>query len=133
MSFHGRYTDFAGIDAHPRPVQVGGPPIVVGGRSSAAHRRAIAWGQGWYGFMLDVEATEAQVAALRRAEADRPRPAGLERLEISVTPAGRMDADKVRAFAGAGVDRLILYPGALEPEATVSYLREHAGLIEIET
>ena len=36
VSFHGRYTDVDGIDAHPRPVQAGGPPIVVGGRSAGA-------------------------------------------------------------------------------------------------
>ena len=130
VAFHGRYSDFAGIDAHPRPVQAGGPPIVVGGRSPAAHRRSVASAQGWYGFMLSVEATAEQVDALRLAAADVSRPAHLGRLEISVTPAGEVDAERVRAFADLGVDRLILYPGALDADATASYLRQHSALIE---
>ena len=65
--------DFAGIDAHPRPVQAGGPPIVVGGRSAGAHRRAVTRGHGWYGFMLTVEAAAEQVEAPARAPR-RPHP-----------------------------------------------------------
>src|SRR5918992_2413986 len=38
-SFSGTHVRFAGVDAHPRPVQH--PlPVVIGGRSAAAHRRA---------------------------------------------------------------------------------------------
>src|SRR3954464_9787083 len=47
--FHGRFAAFDGIDAHPRPVQQ--PiPIVIGGHTPAAYRRAVARGHGWYGF-----------------------------------------------------------------------------------
>ncbi|MBA3605945.1 MAG: TIGR03619 family F420-dependent LLM class oxidoreductase, partial [Acidimicrobiia bacterium] len=49
--FHGRFADFAGIDAHPRPVQQ--PiPIVVGGHRPPAFRRAVSRAYGWYGFAL---------------------------------------------------------------------------------
>jgi probable F420-dependent oxidoreductase len=130
VSFHGRYSQFAGIDAHPRPVQPDGPPIVVGGRSPAAHRRAVTSASGWYGFMLNAEATAGQVAALRSAEEAAPRPDHLGPLEISVTPAGPLDAEGVRTFADLGVDRLILHPGALDPDAAEAYLRQHAALID---
>jgi probable F420-dependent oxidoreductase len=132
VSFHGRYSDFAGIDAHPRPAQAGGPPIVVGGRSPGAHRRAVASGHGWYGFMLSDEATAEQMAASRLAAAEVPRPDHLGPLEISITPAGPLDAERVRALADLGVDRLILHPGALDPDATEAYLQQHAALIDIE-
>ena len=43
--YHGAHVDFAGVDAHPRPVQQ--PiPIVVGGHTAAAYRRAVARGDG---------------------------------------------------------------------------------------
>ncbi|MGW2548331.1 TIGR03619 family F420-dependent LLM class oxidoreductase, partial [Kitasatospora sp. NPDC001574] len=32
-SHHGRYVDFDHLDAHPRPVQAGGPRILIGGHS----------------------------------------------------------------------------------------------------
>ena len=54
--YHGRFVDFAGVDAYPRPVQR--PiPIVVGGRAPAAYRRAVTRGHGWYGFALTPEDT----------------------------------------------------------------------------
>jgi len=41
-SFSGRFFSFEGIEIEPRPVQPGGPPLWVGGRSAAAIRRAAA-------------------------------------------------------------------------------------------
>jgi len=103
-AFAGRFTRFSGIDARPRPVQPGGPPIVVGGASDGAIRRAVAIGQGWYGFAMDV-GTAQQCIERVRAEcrrADRKAP-----LEISITPRVPLTADTVRAYADVGVDRLI--------------------------
>jgi len=133
VSFHGRYTNIGGIDAHPRPVQAGGPRIVVGGRSEGAHRRAIARGHGWYGFLHTVEAAAEQLAGLERAAASTPRPAHLVRLEVSVTPAGHVDADRVRAFADLGVDRLILSAGDRPADEVAVYLRQHAELLDVAT
>ena len=55
--FEGRFVSFGGIDAQPRPVQKPHPPIVVGGMSPPALRRASRYGNGWYGFALDLETT----------------------------------------------------------------------------
>jgi probable F420-dependent oxidoreductase len=46
-SFAGRFYAFGGVSINPRPVQPGGPPIWVGGRSEAAIRRAARLGDGW--------------------------------------------------------------------------------------
>jgi probable F420-dependent oxidoreductase len=105
--FHGEFVSFSGIDAHPRPVQPGGPPIVVGGTSPGALRRAVSRGNGWYGFALDPAATEKCLRGLERARGEVERPARLGRLEISVTPP-RVDAEGVRRYAELGVDRLVL-------------------------
>src|SRR5436309_3191971 len=86
-SYKGPYVAFEGVQAMPRPVQ--NPiPIVVGGRTPPAYRRAITQGQGWYGFGLDVPETTKSVAALRDAEKTSRRPAALGRLQISITPPG---------------------------------------------
>lgn len=44
---HGPRWDFEGLAQRPRPVRSGGPPIWVGGSSSAAVRRAATRGDGW--------------------------------------------------------------------------------------
>ena len=118
---HGAYVSFEGVQAMPRPVQT--PiPIVVGGRTPPAYRRAVTQGHGWYGFGLDVAETQKSVNALREAGKKSSRPAELGRLEISITPPGYDVPDRamIDAYGAAGVDRLILRPrpdmdaGALE-------------------
>jgi probable F420-dependent oxidoreductase len=107
--FHGRFVDFAGVDAYPRPQQH--PiPIVVGGHTRRALRRAVARAHGWYGFALTPESAASCIEGLRAAASEVARPAELGELEITVTPRGRMRADKVAAFAELGVDRLVPFP-----------------------
>jgi probable F420-dependent oxidoreductase len=106
-SFRGRHVAFAHVDAHPRPLQR--PlPVVVGGHSPAAHRRALAHADGWYGFALDRTATAAQVESLRREAAAQGR--GLEGFSITVSPSERLDPDVVRDFTDLGVTRLAIVP-----------------------
>lgn len=107
VEHHGRFADFGGVDAHPRPVQPGGPPIVVGGHSPAAYRRSVASGQGWYGFALTPESVGRCLEGLRAAADEVERPDALGPLEITVTPRRRLDAAAVDAFAAAGVHRLV--------------------------
>jgi probable F420-dependent oxidoreductase len=109
-AFAGRYVAFSGVDAYPRPVTPGGPPIVIGGHSPAAYRRAVSRGHGWYGFALSLEATEEALAGLRRATEEVDRADSLGTLSISVTPRGRIDAAGAARYAGLGVDRLVLSP-----------------------
>jgi len=111
-SYRGSYVSFDGVQAMPRPVQTPTPAIVVGGRTAPAFRRAVTQGHGWYGFGLDVNEAQKLVDGLREAGKKHSRPAGLGRLEISVTPPGYDVPDKTTrdAYAAAGVDRLILRP-----------------------
>ena len=80
-SYDGRYARFDAVDAHPRPMQR--PiPIVVGGHTPPAYRRAVARGRGWYGFALTPDATARCLERLRAAAGDVERPADLGPLEI---------------------------------------------------
>ena len=106
-SFKGRFYNFADIRAEPRPVQPGGPPIIVGGTSDAALRRSLKYAQGWYGFALNVEQTAGVLARLKALSNEVTRPSELGELEISVTPGLRLDQASVNAFADLGVHRLI--------------------------
>ena len=107
--YHGRFVDFSGIQAFPRPVQRPHPPIVMGGSTPPAYRRAVTHAHGWYGFGLDEDATQTCLQGLREAAAQCERPAALGELEISVTPFVHLDRDAVRRFADLGVHRLIAY------------------------
>jgi probable F420-dependent oxidoreductase len=105
--YHGKFVDFAGIDAHPRPLQR--PiPIVAAGHSPPAYRRAVARAHGWYGYWLAPEDAAASLAGLRDAADRVDRPATLGNLEVSVTPRGRVTAERAAAFAELGVHRLVV-------------------------
>jgi probable F420-dependent oxidoreductase len=108
---HGPSASFSNVAAYPRPVQRPMPPIVIGGESPAALRRAVTTGDGWYGFGLTVEQARQHIAALKRAAQQHQRPPGLGNLEITVTPVGSFDRRTLEAFADAGVHRLVMLPG----------------------
>jgi alkanesulfonate monooxygenase SsuD/methylene tetrahydromethanopterin reductase-like flavin-dependent oxidoreductase (luciferase family) len=108
--YHGRYVDFAGIDAHPRPTSAEGPPVVIGGVSPPARRRAVMKAHGWYVFNANRERSREAVDAIREDLERYERPAQLGRLELSITPSGRFDAEAVEFYEELGVDRLVLLP-----------------------
>ena len=126
-SFRGEFVSFEGIDAHPRPVQAPHPPIVVGGHSTGAYRRAVARAQGWYGFALDLDGARASIEGLRRAERELERPTELGPLEISVTPSLPLDRDNARRFEDLGVERLVPLSMERSGEGLVAFLEKLAS------
>jgi probable F420-dependent oxidoreductase len=106
-SFQGSFLSFSGIDAQPRPVQKPTPPIVIGGQSPPAYRRAIARGNAWYGFSLDLEGTKKCLAGLDQARKRVERPDALGELEISITPPFGTSDDDLRRYQDLGVHRLV--------------------------
>jgi probable F420-dependent oxidoreductase len=115
-SFVGRTVAFDGIRARPRPIQLPGPPIVMGGYAPAVMRRTIRDANGWFGWGLDLEATAARLDGLRETASRVPRPAELGELEITITPPGDVDPATARRYAALGVHRLNLQlPGAVAP------------------
>ena len=48
VSFTGRFHAYEDMQASPRPVQPGGPPIWVGGNSARSRRRVAELGDGWH-------------------------------------------------------------------------------------
>jgi probable F420-dependent oxidoreductase len=113
-AYQGRYVSFSGIDAHPRPLQQPGPPIVVSAGGRLANRRAITLANGWYGFGFDLDRARQHIQNLQATAGEYRRPTELGHLEITVTPAGALNRDIVTQYAELGVDRLVLLP---QPDA----------------
>ncbi len=111
-SYHGRFVSFEHIQAHPQPQHA--IPVVVGGQSAAAYRRAVEQANGWYGWGLDLNRTKQTLADLAEAHQRYSRPPELGKLEITIAPTGSSDLtpELARQYADLGVDRLILCPPA---------------------
>ena len=129
-AYQGRFVAFRDIDAYPRPARHGGPRIVVGGHSTAAFRRAVTRGHGWFG-VGTLDDLPRHLAGLRQAASETERPERLGRLEISYMPLDPVAVapSSAERFAALGVDRLVLYPLPLEDPADVArFLERHATL-----
>lgn len=113
-SFAGRHVAFEGVVQRPLPTQRPHPPIVVGGSSPAAYRRAVQSANGWYGWELDLDQTARALADLRETAQRCARPAPLGELEITITPPALVDAATARAYAELGVHRLALQPASTD-------------------
>jgi probable F420-dependent oxidoreductase len=105
-SFHGKFVEFDSIRVNPKPVRDRRIPIVVGGNSDSALRRAVAWADGWYGFNLDgVAAVRERLANLERLCAESGRDRAELRVSVALRDPGVGD---VGALAELGVDELVL-------------------------
>jgi probable F420-dependent oxidoreductase len=51
-SYQGKYFQFTDVSMQPKPLQAGGPPIIIGGRSDAAMRRAARLGDGYMPYLF---------------------------------------------------------------------------------
>ncbi|WP_433183295.1 TIGR03619 family F420-dependent LLM class oxidoreductase [Actinoallomurus sp. CA-150999] len=104
VEHHGEFYDFDEVTFEPRPH---GIPILAGGESPAALRRAATRCDGWISMPHTVESIRPQLDRLRRLLAERPhdRP-----FEITVHAYELSGPDEVGAWAALGVDRLIVRP-----------------------
>jgi probable F420-dependent oxidoreductase len=110
--FDGQHVQFAGVDAHPRPVQPSGPPIMIGGNSARARRRAVTSARGWIPADLDLDATREARRGLDRDLGELVRPDSLGPFDFTViSPTNRLEHRLVEQYRTLGVDRLIVLPG----------------------
>ncbi len=124
--YEGTYVSFSGVQAHPRPVQQPGPPVVMGGHSPPAFRRSVTLCEGWYGFALDLEATQRCLTGLEEEASRHERAPELGRLEISVTPRMRPSPEMVEQYEALGVDRLVLLPNGSTVDEILAFI-DHIG------
>jgi probable F420-dependent oxidoreductase len=121
-SYHGEHFELAECRLDPKPVQKPHLPILVGGHSAAALRRAARYGSGWYGFAIGPEQTAQELQRLDKALAAEGR--SRNGFEIVITPPFRVSDDMLRAFVDLGVDRVVPQLGTQTPEAVAAKLKE---------
>jgi probable F420-dependent oxidoreductase len=131
--FDGRFSRFDGMKFSPKPLQKPSIPVVIGGVSRPAIRRAARFGDGWQPLGMSPEALAQGIATLR----DEARAAGRDAAKIPVSIAMSLAAARAgrhalgtkpaeiiqnaKAYAGLGVETLIISANTSEPrEARVA-------------
>jgi probable F420-dependent oxidoreductase len=98
--FHGEFYDFGPMGFAPKPVQK--PlPILVGGGTPAAEKRAAYLGNGWHGSPASIPRVKAHLAAAGRAH---------EPFQFSSITLGAVPRRELEALAAQGVDRAVVTP-----------------------
>jgi probable F420-dependent oxidoreductase len=119
-SFAGKYYRFSDMPFSPKPLQKPHIPVLIGGNSPAAIRRAVRLGNGWHPFAISLETLLEGMHSLR----EYAQQAGRDMAEIPVSvslplgnPTPRGDAlgtdakeivEKIQAFASVGVQLLVI-------------------------
>jgi probable F420-dependent oxidoreductase len=140
-SFSGTHFSFERVHLEPKPVSVPHPPILFGGDSDGALRRAVRFGDGWMsgGVAADVEAVAALVGRLHAVRADLqhevPAAADPDRpFTITVLHPHPSPADVAR-MAALGVERVVVMPWAHNreaPEAIERFRTAIAAVVDVE-
>jgi len=125
IEHHGEFFDFDEVAFEPKPVQRPTPPVLVGGESGAALRRAAVLADGWIGMGHTLESAPAQIDRLRALRADSPRAGEPMQICLGATVSSRDDTAR---WEDAGVTRLIVSPWGRSPEAVES-LHRFADLV----
>lgn len=108
-TFDGRFTTFSKARSNPKPVQEGGVPIVVGGHTKAAARRAGRIGNGF--FPARADNLEELIDECRGAATE----AGRDPDAIEITSGGIPSPDFAQRLADMGVSRMVTPPPAFDP------------------
>jgi probable F420-dependent oxidoreductase len=70
-SYHGDFVEFSGIAFEPKPVQKPHPPVLIGGNSKPAMRRAARYGDGWLPWLIKRDAVPACLDFIRSQPGSR--------------------------------------------------------------
>lgn len=112
-SFTGRFVRFQKVCCYPKPVQVPGIPIIIGGHTEVAAARAGRIGDGFY----PPAAPPEQVAGLLRIMKRSAEEAGRDPASIEITAGASQgcDADTVKRYQDLGVTRILIGLPAQNP------------------
>jgi probable F420-dependent oxidoreductase len=96
----GRFFRIGAVRLQPLPVQPGGPPIWIGGRSDAALRRTARYGTGYVGYLLSPEGFRERMARIRAWAVERGRSG--ETITGALMTFAAVDDDRAAAVQRAG-------------------------------
>ena len=115
-SHHGTHSSFSGAISRPQPTQAR-IPIVIGGHSKAAARRAGRLGDGFFPGRGSHEDLAALLEVMRATAVEHGRdPDAIEITAGGNGALGSKELDEVKALSDLGVSRVIVPPLAFDPE-----------------
>ncbi len=113
-TYHGTHVNFENVHMDSKPANGVDVPILIGGSSEFAARRAGRLGDGWYPYVISPEDFERGVETIGASAKEAGREAS--KIELSIWPASydftrTFDLDFVRSYTNAGAERVVISQG----------------------
>jgi probable F420-dependent oxidoreductase len=124
-SYHGKFVNFDPIWCHPKPLQKPHPPVLMGGRSAASRKRAVAYCDGWIPTAIGAKELLPAIADLR----EQARAAGRNPDSVSVTSFGAKP-DEFKMLGDAGVERAVFWLPSASANVVLPELDRLASLLK---
>lgn len=124
--FNGKFFRWGKLESHPKPIQKPGVPIVVGGHTELAARRAARYGDGFYPGVADDEKLIWILGIMR----DECKKIGRDPATIEIS-AGRQapSLDGAKRLQDLGVTRFMTPVPAFDPDGLTKGLEQLGDLI----
>jgi probable F420-dependent oxidoreductase len=130
--FHGEFVDFDKLWAYPKPVQVGGPPVLLGASSRFVYQRIAEYGDGWFPIYQDQRRAGVSgavnyaegIAQTRDAWAEAGRDGEPSFSIFGVGP----DAGAVESLMNMGFDRVIFALPSGPADEVLPMVEKYAAL-----
>lgn len=130
-TYQGKHVTFEKVHMDAKPANGENVPILIGGSSEFAARRAGRLGDGWYPYVISPEAFAEGVETIERTATGAGRDP--KDVELTIWPASfdftrTMDVPFVRSYVDAGASRVMISQGeaqALDIEGQRAFVRRY--------
>ena len=136
--FHGETVDFDPVWSYPKPVQAGGPPVLLGQNGRRTFDRIVRYCDGWLPSRLTTIDPNLgdRIVALRGQWADAGRDPSALRITLTAPPISEDPASvdaaeaEVERFRGYDVDRLLFNIGSPKRDLGLPTLDRYAEFVQ---
>ncbi len=129
-SYQGDYVRFDAVWSDPKPVQKGGPKILMGAMGPLGRKHAAAWADGWYPVDIGMGDVAASIAAFHEEVRAAGRDPGSVEINIQIMDLGNLD--RLKRYRDLGVERATIgVSNDLwdKPEAVMPMIDQYAKII----
>lgn len=129
--FHGKFVDFPPMWCWPKPLQSGGPPVIMGAYSKYVPARIAEYCDGWMpieGLLQDIPSALKDIHAAMKKRGRNPATLDVTVL-AEVKEREGFDPDRLKRMIDVGANRVLLPLADLPREGTLKVLDDYAEMI----
>ena len=116
-AYEGNLVSFPAVRCEPKPAQLGGPPVLLGGHGEKAYARLARTYDGWCPIVEGPDEFASEVRTVREVLRSAGRDLGRFQLSPFVDPESDLSATALATYREAGATRLVMYSQRLAEEA----------------